>query len=75
MYENDCYATFSVFGEASAHVHRSQHGGQTVIVNFGDHVSIHVPYDQALVLRADLDVALAQFDSGSISGSAAKVVA
>lgn len=70
MSNNDSWVTMSHFGKASAHLHRFADGEQTIIVNFGREVSVHMPYSQAVALRADLDDALALLISETGSAAA-----
>jgi hypothetical protein len=55
------WATITVSGNASARYWQAWNGQQRVIAEFGT-VQVHMPFSQAVALRADLDVALAAFD-------------
>ncbi|WP_040817362.1 hypothetical protein [Nocardia jiangxiensis] len=55
------YVSVGSFGKASAEYRRTQYNEQIVVVRFGGDVSVHMPYSQAVALRADLDKALEQF--------------
>jgi hypothetical protein len=55
------YGFYSHFGLVTATHHRSDAGEDIVVIRVGQAVSFHLPYDQALALRADLDEALSCF--------------
>ncbi len=55
------FASYSHFGLVTASYHRFADGDEVVLVRVGTNVSFHLPYDQAVALRADLDEALAHF--------------
>ncbi|QBS43575.1 hypothetical protein [Nocardia sp. CS682] len=58
---NRSYVSVSLFGKASAKYWRAEDGEQLVIVRFGSDVSVHLPYSQAVALRADLAESLDEF--------------
>lgn len=55
------YGFYSHFGLVTATHHRCDDGEDIVVIRVGTNVSFHLPYDQAVALRADLDEALARF--------------
>ncbi|WP_040806071.1 hypothetical protein [Nocardia concava] len=56
------YVTVGIFGKASAEYWVCESDGeQVVIVHVGEHVSVFMPFAQAVALRADLDAALDKF--------------
>lgn len=67
------YGFYSHFGLVTATHHRCDDGEDIVVVRVGMNVSFHLPYDQAIALRADLDESLARFSrtAPAITGRAA----
>lgn len=58
----ELYTSCTHFGLVSASRFEFDSGEQIVLLRVGKNMSVHLPYEQAVALRADLDEALALFD-------------
>lgn len=55
------FVSYSHFGLVTAAWHRFECGEEIVLLKVGTNATFHLPYEQALALRADLDEALVRF--------------
>lgn len=61
MSYSQVHVSYSHFGLVTATWHRFDCGDEIVLMKVGTNAVFYLPYEQALALRADLDVALAYF--------------
>lgn len=61
MSYSQVFVSYSHFGLVTATWHRYECGEEVLLLKVGTNAKFYLPYEQALALRADLDVALAHF--------------